>query len=307
MTRLVLTRHTSFRGWPAIALARGDLRLHLVPAVGGRIMGIAVGGRELAFQQPERAGVLPRSAERADLGAWRTRLGFPLWGGGKTWLAPESRFPAGAPHPDLDSGAYGVRVLADRPARIAVRLDSPICRDTGLQVTRLVDMAAHRPGWRLVQRALNRGETAWTGGLWEVLMLRRPVRVRWPASRTAVLPGKADPHAGRLAAAGGTVVCDRPAEFKLGAALARGWIAAQQGDLGYLRRFPLFPHAHYPHGGPAEVYNAGRYAYAEVESHGPAVTLAPGEATTLTLFETAGRWHAVARRIPTPAGEATTP
>ena len=38
------------------------------------------------------------------------QLGFVLWGGDKTWLAPQDRWTDGDPFLDLDSGAYDCRL-----------------------------------------------------------------------------------------------------------------------------------------------------------------------------------------------------
>lgn len=299
-TALCLDREVDFHGWPALRLTRGPLCLHLVPALGGRIMGIAWDGQELAFQQPERRGTLPTAADRADLSTWRARLGFPLWGGGKTWLAPESAFPEGAPYPDLDSGPYDVAVEADDSERVVVTLTSAPCRDTGIRLSRTISLDNHTPGWRVDHRAENTGTTPWTGGLWDVLMLLRPATVIWPARDLYVFPDKADPEAGRAALEEGMVHCNIAAEFKVGAHLDAGWLAAKlAGGLGYLRRFDLPAGAAYAHGWPAEVYNAGQYPYFEVEIHGPEVRLPPGAATALRLDETVAPWTEIAAAIAT--------
>ncbi len=50
--------------------------------------------------------VSPRSLSQERFKGWPALCGewrFPLLGGGKTWIAPESDWPAGAPHRDLDS------------------------------------------------------------------------------------------------------------------------------------------------------------------------------------------------------------
>jgi len=293
-----LDRDVDFQGWPALRLTQGPLALHLVPALGGRIMGIAFEGRELAFQQPERRGQVPDVAARADLESWRARLGFPLWGGGKTWLAPERAFPGGVPPPDLDSGAYAVEVLETGSTRLAVAMTSGVCRDTGLQIRRTISMRAAEPGWRVTHAAVNRGTAPWTGGLWDVLMLLRPATVLWPARDLHVFPDKADPGAGRAALEEGMVHCNIAAEFKIGARLDAGWLAAKlAAGLGYLRRFDLPAGAAYAHGWPAEVYNAGRYPYCEVETHGPEVTLPPGTGTTLDVTEQVAPWPAIAAAL----------
>ncbi len=294
---VVLSEDVAFRGWRALRIERGALTLHLVPQIGGRIMGIAHDGQELAFVQPERAGSVPSETERAALEAWRKSLGFPLWGGGKTWIAPESRFPGGAPYPDLDSGPYEISVLQAAPERVTVRMESAVCRDTGLRLSRTLEVSAETPGWRVVQRAVNHGDTPWEGGLWDVLMLLRPAEVFWPAAEAHVFEDKGDPAAGRAALRPGGVLCAAEAEFKLGAQLTSGWIAARLGRVGYLRRFPLDTAANYAHGWPAEVYNSEDHPYLEIESHGPMTRLEPGEGAAMTVCEEVAPWHEIAAKL----------
>ena len=81
-------RDSRFQGWPAYTLQQDDLVLQVVPSVGGRLMGMALAGQELCFTHPDLRG----KSFDGDLRQWDALCAgwsFPLWGGGKTWIAPQ--------------------------------------------------------------------------------------------------------------------------------------------------------------------------------------------------------------------------
>jgi len=81
----------------------------LVPQVGGRIMGIRWRGHDLSFTQPELEGQVVDVAAVENPSAKKREMGFPLWGGDKTWLAPQTRWTEGAPFLDLDTVRTSLR------------------------------------------------------------------------------------------------------------------------------------------------------------------------------------------------------
>src|SRR5262245_3701284 len=111
-------------------------------------MGIRWRGHDLSFTQPELEGQVVDVAAVEDLSAKKREMGFPLWGGDKTWLAPQTRWTEGAPFLDLNSGAYELAIEQAGPDLARARMTSRVCRETGVQITRTVTMKA--------------GETAWT-------------------------------------------------------------------------------------------------------------------------------------------------
>ena len=122
------------RGWPGLRLGGRRLELGLIPGLGGRIASLTHDGEELLFVQPEHRG--ERVNLEGELRALKSALGFRLWGGNKTWVAPQHAWLDGIPPLDLDAGAYRAET-GD-----AVTMVSPVCRETGLQVTRRVDLEA---------------------------------------------------------------------------------------------------------------------------------------------------------------------
>ena len=291
---------TRFRGWDAWTLSDGPLTLQVVPAVGGRLMGIQVAGTELCFVNPDLEG----ESASEDPETWRRLCGswsFPLWGGGKTWIAPQSAWPGGNPHRDLDSGPYQVVERWCRSGSAGLELLSPVCRQTGLQLRRRLCLEAGTGSWTVTQTLHNPSAAAVTCGLWDVLMLRRPGEVRLdlepglaqagPREITG-MGGLADlGRAGLLAVADGQVRVQvrEPREFKLGVAGATGAIEARlelpEGRFRYWRTVPAPAAAAYAHGHPAEVFNAPALPYFEVESHSPLATLPAGGSLRMQVRE----------------------
>ena len=244
---------------------------------------------------------------------WKELCGswdFPLWGGGKTWVAPESQWPGGAPHADLDSGAYTLTRSWFGSESMGVELESPVCRASSLQIRRRIELMAGDSAWRTTHTLSNRGTLSRQCGVWDVLMLRRPASVLIPLPPTQDEHRAADPAvhpavhqfpgkgplpdlyaAGVIAVEGGAlrVRCDEAVEFKVGALSEHGEVrvrlASADGPLDYRRCSDLVAGASYAHGHPLEVFNAPQLAYFEVESHSRYATLAPGESVELVVDE----------------------
>lgn len=292
-----------FHGWPAWTLRRDDVALQIVPAVGGRLMGIEYGGSELCFINPQLAGQLASD----DAQHWSRLCGdwsFPLWGGGKTWVAPEAEWPDGNPQRDLDSGPYRVVDRWSDEQSCGVELESPICRQSGLQIRRRIVMRAGTAGWSVEQTLINAGERSLRCGIWDVLMLRRPalVEVMLDAPRSGMANAACREIAGKgevadLRRRGIVVVgddsvrvhCREAQQYKLGFSGASGEIRVRldlpEGRFDYRRSSPAPNDAVYAHGHPIEVFNAPDLPYFEVESHSPLATLAPHDRLSLSVSE----------------------
>lgn len=292
----------TFLGWPALRLHQGPLQLHVVPQIGGRLMSICYGTDELCFINQALVGRIPLAdgSDWAELcGDW----GFPLWGGGKTWIAPESMWPDGAPHPDLDSGAYTVRDTWIDEHSMGVQLQSPICRLSGLQIERRIELFRGETRWSVTQSVTNLGTVPHQCGAWDVLMLRRPATVLIPLPsglgdhREAVRPiagkgpvndlyeaGIVEINQGML-----SVFCSEAIEFKIGVLSDYGEMQVQFDASGvpliYRRRSNLSKGERYAHGHPVEVFSAPALPYFELESHSRLATLQPGESVTTIVDE----------------------
>ena len=201
----ISVRKGKFEGWEALWIEHGPLVLVLVPQVGGRIMGTFWRGHELSFVNPSLRGRVDDVASFPDVRAAKRRLGFVLWGGDKTWLAPQARWTEAVPFLDLDSGAYAAEIV---PERGRVTMTSPVCRETGIRITRTLESDA-RPGfWRMTHTLRNAASAPVTWAAWNVAMVRRPARVFLRVRPGSAYPDgvKAYPEEGESVAARASVV-----------------------------------------------------------------------------------------------------
>ena len=291
-------REGNHKGWHAWHLQSGPLELIFVPQVGGRIMGMNWRGHDLCFTQPEREGHVENLAGIQDLLAKKREMGFPLWGGDKTWLAPQTRWTDGVPFLDLDSGHYDLTIEQDGPEVVVVRMTSQVCRETGVQITRTVTVSSDMNGWIVTHRLFNAGsnETQW--GVWDVNMVLKPGQVFLPRGASSQYPNgvKTFAEEGESVHVRDTVVgklgnlavihCADPKAFKFGVDAQEGWMlavleVAGLGLVGYRKQVQVYRDKPYGHGCIAEVYNSDRYPYFEMEIHGPVVSLKPGESFEL--------------------------
>lgn len=276
-------------------LHQSNLVLRVVPDVGGRLMSIQISGHEICFIHPELQGKVFDGSE-AHWNALRSDGSFPLWGGGKTWVAPESAWPHGAPHRDLDSLPWTTEKTWIHASSMGVVVLSPVCRDSGLQIRRTITLPAGTTDWTVDHELVNRGDRSITCGVWDVLMLRRPAQVRLPSvtlHEVSALPNK--PSVTHLAQQGildsyesGVLLrCEAPLEFKCGFAGVGGRLDVSFDDIpvGYSRFSEQQPHAAYAHGHPLEVFNAPALAYFEVETHSPVQVLHPSECLRYSIHE----------------------
>lgn len=283
-------------GRPAVELTSGSLRAVLVPELGGRILHLSSEDEELLWVDPDIAETPPDLADpalddEAGLRAFKRRLGFGLWGGDKTWIAPQGAWWEAIPPVDLDVGPYTAEIEGD-----GVRMTSPVCRETGLEISRRVRLE-DASTLRLEETITNRGGETTTRGIWDVTQFRRPMDVYIPApvERVRAYPEEGESVALRdelLEEAGDLtrVPCRAPAHFKMGALAEAPAVVARKRvgtrTLTHLRTFRAsggaFPDdVTYAHGSSVEVYNSPRHAYLEVEVHSPLATLEPGRSATL--------------------------
>ncbi|MEO0489019.1 MAG: hypothetical protein AAFZ49_05600, partial [Cyanobacteria bacterium J06659_2] len=149
-------KYAEYAGWPdALWIEAERLTLMLVPQVGGRVMGLHWYNYPIYWVNPSLGGkpidvalITPPATAKAD-------LGFLLWGGGKTWLAPQDRWHSGLPFLDLDSGAYRLNVLEEADTQVSVVMTSPICRETGVQLTRTISLGTEVDCWQVTHQMTN--------------------------------------------------------------------------------------------------------------------------------------------------------
>lgn len=281
---LVKVEETAFQGYAAIRLAIADLAVLVVPDVGGRILSVKHRGEELFFTHEEHLGDPVDVAAARDLAAEKKRLGFRLWGGDKTWIAPQRAWTLGIPPLDLDAGRYTWR----REGK-AIVMESPACRETHLEVTRRVELYSNGD-LLLDEKLVNAGKREATRGIWNVTQMLRPFDVYLPVPIAGVraYPDEGDSVAIRdevlVGRDGWTCVpCRAARHFKFGGLAERGVVVALRPEanetLAHARRFDVLAGAAYAHDSSVEVYNSPNHDYLEIEVHAPLKTLAPGAFT----------------------------
>ncbi|MBO6755290.1 MAG: hypothetical protein JJ902_03110 [Roseibium sp.] len=264
--------------WTILSLKKGALELKMLPGIGGRLWDIVFQKRSLLFQNPDLMQQPAHLSALKDLPTRSPQFGFPLWGGEKTWVAPDRDWPDGAPYPVLDSGPYEFVLETDDQ----IEMTSHICPVSKLQVTRLISLqSADR--FSIHHTLRNCGTVERTAGIWSVMMLNHPttIRIEDPQAGTFA-PVFGDP--GPFVRTGGAdlkVECMMQGEFKFGVQAPSGntdLLAGHGADAVRLQCSTTRPLGtdSFAHGHNFEVFNSGDYPYCEAEWHAPEHQLRPG-------------------------------
>jgi hypothetical protein len=274
-------------------LERGDLRLGLVPELGGRLLSVRYRGVELLWRN---ADLLDDDLRPRDGGVFRPNSGrmgdWVNYGGDKTWPAPQGWSGpdewAGPPDPVLDSGPYLAYTSDD-----LVTMVSGADPRTGLKFSRTV--ALTDDGYELRLSAKNTSARPVRWALWNVTQL---------PGGGPVTAGLRRPEVVALVAGTGTpeytvdgdrlVVPAQDVVGKLGVPGTAGWVSYGALTLS----FDVDPAGEYPdEGSPLEIWLEHPLPeplaelgdldpparIVELEVLGPLTTLAPGEATGLSI------------------------
>ena len=286
MTNTIEVQAKLLHGWEAYELSAGQLKVAFIP-LGGRMISLQFCQEEFFFVQAEHVG------ESFDFGgltkeqieAEKSRLGFRLWGGDKSWVAPQSKWSQAIPPLVLDAGSYKVKIQGQK-----ISLQSPLDPETGLQICREITLHSNHK-LDLKQSFYNHSEKTVEFGIWDVSQILRSLYVYIPTKMQALIPypeeGDSEALLGQVCStvANGwsCIRCDEPLHFKYGALPKKGQIISfkpsrsKNSFLIMERFFDVDPKAQYAHGAAIEVYNSPTMNYAEVEVHGPLQSIAPGE------------------------------
>lgn len=294
MSNITLKKADYNRWEDALWIERGPLTLILTPQIGGRIMGLRWQHQDLYWMNEVLANQPVDVNQFKDPRVDKLPMGFLLWGGDKTWLAPQDRWNGALPFLDLDSGSYKTDILEHSAAQLSIQMTSPVCRETQIQVTRVIHLDATENSWAVTHRIQNLSDHTVHWGAWGNSMLRRPATVFLPVRagsnflngvKTFAQEGDAMAVRSKMVSEldGCAVVhCAEPIKFKYGVDSEQGAILAvlplSEGKfLGYTKRFPTYHPESYGHGCVAEVFNAEQYPYLELEIHGPVRPLNSGD------------------------------
>ncbi len=270
-------------GWRGLRLTAGDVSLVITPDIGGRIMSLTFRGEELFYVHTDEAGVPFDLSGIEDLAVFKAGFGFRLFGGDKTWVAPEQDWLHRSPPVDLDAGRYA---LEQRDGTCV--MTSPVCRETGLAVVRRVRLEDNGTV-RLEEEFLNTTGCPLLKGIWNVTQIVRPFDVYLPADPSAIrsyyLEDPTLPDPGQVVEPQGDwsrIRCRSSVCFKFGGIPRAGRVfvvrPSGDGSLAFAREFELSAGGQYAHRSAVEVFNSSRFPYGELELHAPLRPIPPGGA-----------------------------
>lgn len=269
--------------WRTYELTADDLTLKCLPGIGGRLWDVVYRGHSLLFQNPDLIGIVPDCNDLRRLPTRSPQFGFPLWGGEKTWIAPDTSWHNQAPFPTLDSGAHAI-ISSDQNQ---IRTRSAICPLSGIQIERCISLNSPL-GWTVEHAITNRGLEPRAAGIWSVMMFNRPVCIGVDRGNndTEFVTVFGDPE-DCVSIKGSLLLhaCRKPVEFKTGTHNPNNTVLMRFGsELGNINMACFTPpHAttdRFAHGHDFEVFNSRDYSYCEAEWHSPERFLAAGCSAT---------------------------
>jgi hypothetical protein len=180
------------------------------------------------------------------------------------------------------------------PETAKVGMRSPVCGETGIQITRLVETASGVQEWGVTHGIKNCSLKDIHFGIWAGTMVLRPGKVYFPRWKKSPFPlgiktfdeikGSIEVRNRVVNAMGklGIIDCGDPDAFKFGADGQEGWMLGileipNLGLVGFRKQFPVFSDWGYGHDCITEVFNSDQYPYFEMTIHGPLISLKPGE------------------------------
>ncbi len=282
----------------------GALSLGFLPAVGGRLLSLRYGDRELLFRGagPWTAGADGTlTIDREQLPPETDMTTWWNLGGSKTWPAPQDEW-GGPPDPVLDGGPYSFAATREDGTTRVVMISAPDPR-TGLEITREFLIGPRAGGFDQLIRLRNVVRRPITWAPWEVCQVDTSAA---GATSVHVDVGASDVvDLGRYVGAPAVSASDHGVDIPVVAAVAK-WgftgtptaISIMGPDLTLSLGFTVDPSGTYPDGGcTAELWMQHPTAepvavldgwqpdawLVELEVLGPLVTLAPGESTELAI------------------------
>jgi len=181
-----------------------------------------------------------------------------------------------------------------------------VCRETGVQIERRLELGDRAGTWRVTHTLRNRSDRVVSWAPWSVDMVLRPATVFLPTRTGSPYPEgvRTFDHEGESTRVRDEVVsflddiavisCQRPVRFKYGvdadpARLLAVLEGGDRGPVGYRKSVPTYYPQPYGDGCVLEVFNAPDLPYLELELHGPLASLQPGESlsvhTDAALFD----------------------
>ena len=273
-------------GWPGYRLTARDVSLGVVPDIGGRILSLTFRGEELLYGPAPQSGQIADFSSVTDFRAFKKGFGFHIFGGDKTWVAPEKDWWDKIPPLEIDVGRYAFEVKGN-----IVVMVSPVCRETGLQITRR--LALHEDGTiSLEEEFCNMTSREIVKGIWNVTQIKKPFDVYVPAASNDVRsyhhedPTLPQPGIIPQEKDGWVMIpCQGKICYKFGAMIREGRAVVVKevpfGKVTWSRFFDIDLTQPYAHHSVVEIFNSSQYDYGEIEVHSPLYRIAPGVRVSL--------------------------
>jgi hypothetical protein len=255
----------SYFNRPAYQLKNDRLCLTVVPAFSGRVMELLVDGHNCLWTNVP----LLKGEVNGDptFGNWMN------WGGYKTWLGPQSRWPdPGSQSDEMDNVEW--EVVDQTPT--AIELLGPPIPWAGVRLGRRLSLAAARgePRVHVLESIANTSDVSRSWAVWAVTQFPVPGRATYPpdGGRRVLVPPAAEFDGDCLRFVGGT-------KWKVGALTHAGWGAYRADSWACTFRANFAVHAGLPQPDDCtlETWSNSDPDYMELEWLGPMVTLQPGE------------------------------
>jgi hypothetical protein len=252
--------HEKYCGWNAIQLSNGLIDLFIVPEIGGRIIQLRLGSRNLLYVNQRHQGRVYAKAENCAATGWKNYGGSKVWPAPQGWQTKE-QWP-GPPDPILDGGAYGWRIVEDNAQSVAITLESQHDEYTGVTFSREIRLHENLSEVQILHAIRNSSSRRVRWGIWQVTQHNASpcLLIYAPAGRYWQMFGDkpfqhidTDPENGFWK----LTYTNQVAKFALEA--KAGWLAAVRPDdrITLVEEFPLFPDQTYPDDAPAEVWVNG--------------------------------------------------
>lgn len=292
-------------------LSDAEVRVAVVPRLGGRVLALEYQGREYLWRNPDLLDENLRplkpvhnGSERGVMSQWQN------WGGDKSWPAPQGPDPHGWPGPPddvFDSGPFAVVRHGPGPSLTIESREDPV---TGLAIRRSIEVNGSNSSVTVATRLLNTSRAPRCWAPWEITQLpfcaadihsqaagihvniRPTVTPPW---RTLLrLEGLVQPQ---LSSPDWVKVPFSPAIGKVGFPGATGTVLGRWHDGRSLRLdWTVDSRAHYPEASPFQLWmqttkdaplpSLGGFrssaSLVELEPLGPMTVLDPGGSTSLS-------------------------
>jgi len=276
-------KEKKYYGWKSFCFKKNNIELSVVPEIGGRIISLKYDDEELLFVDKNHLGEVFIFDSKKDFRGQKKSLGFRIWGGDKTWVAPEDQWIDGIPPIDLDASPYHYELLDD-----GIIMESGVDRETHLRIVREIHLLSNNK-ITLNQILVNKGNASVKKAIWNVTQLLRPFNISVLINKDKVISDnrfkqslKRKDYFVFQEKDWTTIRCDQSVQFKYGMKPTKGVVVASlainENTLVMVRAFEVDCKKKYPHmDDSVEVYNSSDHNYLELEILSPLVTLAPQE------------------------------